>query len=134
MTDLDRHQLRIVVADDNQDAALTLSMLLDRLGFDVIAAVFDGESALECIRTERPHVAVLDIAMQGLDGLEVAQQARADAGAALRLVAVTGLGSACDRADALRAGFDAYFSKPVEGQKLEELMLAYLQSGIARPG
>src|SRR5262245_5869339 len=107
-------------------------MLLDRLGFDVIAAVFDGEAALERIRTERPHVAVLDIALPGLDGLEIAQLARAEAGTKLRLVAVTGLGSACDRADAIQAGFDAYFSKPVEGQKLEELMVSYLESGIAR--
>jgi CheY-like chemotaxis protein len=123
----ERHRLRIVVADDNQDAALALSMLLDKLGFDVIAAVFDGESALECIRAEQPHVAVLDIALPGMDGLEVASLARR-ALVPLKLVAVTGLGSACDRVDALQAGFDAYFTKPVQGHKLAELLDAYLES------
>jgi len=129
---LQRSRLRIVVADDNQDAALSLSMLLDKYGFDVVAAVFDGESALECIRTEQPDVAVLDIALPEMDGLEVAQLTREESRGPIRLVAVTGLGSACDRVDALRAGFDAYFTKPVEGRKLEELLLAYIQSDDAK--
>jgi DNA-binding response OmpR family regulator len=132
MDGLDRNQLRIVVADDNQDAALALSMLLDKYGFDVIAAVFDGESALECIRAEQPHVAILDIALPEMDGFEVAQMARSESSAPLRLVAVTGLGAICDRVDALQAGFDAYFTKPVEGRKLEELLVGYLQSGLTR--
>jgi len=134
MDRLERGRLRIVVADDNQDAALSLSMLLDKYGFDVIAAVFDGESALECIRAEQPDVAILDIALPELDGLEVAQMARTESRGPIRLVAVTGLGSACDRVDAMRAGFDAYFTKPVEGRKLEELLLAYLHKVDARGG
>lgn len=132
MERLERSRLRIVVADDNQDAAMSLSMLLDKYGFDVIAAVFDGESALECIRAEQPDVAVLDIALPEMDGLEVARLAREECRGPIRLVAVTGLGSACDRVDALSAGFDAYFIKPVEGRKLEELLVAYLQSSDAK--
>jgi len=127
MDGLDRNRLRIVVADDNQETALSLSMLLDKYGFNVIAAVFDGESALECIRAERPDVAILDIALPEMDGLEVARLAREESRGIIRLVAVTGLGGASDRVDALRAGFDAYFTKPIEGRKLEELLVAYLQ-------
>ena len=124
-----RSRLRIVVADDNHDAALTLSMILDRLGFDVVATTYDGASALACIRKEGPHVAILDIALPEMDGYEVARQVREEVSNPPRLVAVTGLGSACDRVDALEAGFDAYFVKPVEARKLEELLLGFLPSG-----
>lgn len=123
---LDRRKLRVLVADDNQDAALAMTMLLDRYGFNVIATVFDGAAALDCILAERPHVAILDIALPRMDGIEVAELSREECQGLLRLVAVTGLSNTCDRVDAMQAGFDAYFTKPVEGKKLEELLLAYL--------
>jgi CheY-like chemotaxis protein len=128
--ELDRRRLRIIVADDNRDAAVALAMLLDRLGFDVVATVFDGDAAWQSICNERPHVAILDIALPGMDGLEVAQLTRQDSGAT-RLVAVTGLGGACDRVDAMQAGFDAHFTKPVSGHQLEELMVSYLRSSAS---
>jgi len=123
-----RSALRIVVADDNQDAALTLSMSLDRRGFQIVATRFDGASALASIREECPHVAILDIALPEMDGYEIAKLIREEFDDPPRLVAITGLGEACDRTDALAAGFDAYFVKPVEARKLEELLLGYLAS------
>jgi len=126
---MDRSALKIVVADDNQDAAMTMAMLLDRLGFQVVATHYDGASALASIRVKKPDVAILDIALPEMDGFEVAEVIRQEVDTNPRLVAVTGLSGACDRADALQAGFDAYFVKPVEADKLEELMLAYLKGG-----
>jgi CheY-like chemotaxis protein len=126
MVSTHRRRLRIVVADDNYDAAMTLTMLLDRLGFDVVGTAYDGASALACIQKEVPEVAILDIALPELDGYEVARQVREDSAHPPRLIAVTGLGAACDRTDAIEAGFDAYFVKPVEAHKLEELLLGFL--------
>src|SRR5436190_3981662 len=128
MSTAHRSALRIVVADDNRDAAFALSMLLDRLGFEVVATAYDGQSALDCIRHQRPHVAILDIALPELDGDEVARLVREELADSPRLVAITGLGAACDRDDALAAGFDAYFVKPVDSHQLEELLLGYLPS------
>jgi CheY-like chemotaxis protein len=128
MRTVKRSSLRIVIADDNQDAALTLSMLLDRLGFEVAATAFDGESALSCIRNEHPQVAILDIALPEMDGCEVARAVREEMQPPPRLIAVTGLGGTCDREDALEAGFDAYFVKPVQRTELESILLALLEA------
>src|SRR5262249_5518017 len=130
--DLDRSALRIVIADDNQDAATALAMLLDRLGFDVVSTAFDGAEAVAQIRREQPHVAILDIALPEMDGYEVARLVVDELPVAPHLVAVTGLGSACDRADALEAGFDAFFVKPVPTHELEDLLVAYLHATTPR--
>jgi CheY-like chemotaxis protein len=128
MRSVKRSSLRIVIADDNQDAALMLSMLLDRLGFEVAATAYDGASALSCIRSQHPEVAILDIALPELDGCEIARTVRQEMQPPPRLIAVTGLGGTCDREDALEAGFDAYFVKPVQRADLEAVLLALLES------
>jgi len=128
MVTMNRSDLRIVVADDNKDAALTLAMLLDRLGFQVVSTAYDGAAALECIEKESPHVAILDIALPEMDGYEVARRIREERAHSPRLIAVTGLGSSCDRTDAVEAGFDAYFVKPVQRAELERLLLAFLEA------
>jgi CheY-like chemotaxis protein len=128
MKTVKRSSLRIVIADDNQDAALTLSMLLDRLGFEVAATAYDGATALSCIRDELPEVAILDIALPEMDGCEVARAVREEIQPPPRLIAVTGLGGTSDREDALEAGFDAYFVKPVQRTDLESVLLALLEA------
>jgi CheY-like chemotaxis protein len=128
MSTTHRSTLTIVVADDNRDAAVALAMLLDRLGFQVVATAYDGATALGCIRTKRPDVAMLDIALPEMDGCEVARLVREELPTPPRLVAITGLGATCDRIDAMQAGFDAYFVKPVDSHRLEELLLGFLPS------
>ena len=120
-----RSEVRIVVVDDNQDAAFALSVLLERNGFDVAGSSGDSSAALELICRARPHIAVLDIAMPGVDGYELARQIRGVADWTVKLIAVTGLGRACDKADAAEAGFDAHFTKPVAWAELAPLMAAY---------
>jgi len=126
MSSASRSSLCIVVADDNPDAAFALSMLLDRLGFQVVATAYDGATALECICNQRPDVAILDIALPDIDGYEIARLAREELSTPPRLVAITGLGSPSDRTDALQAGFDAHFVKPVDSRQLESLLLSFL--------
>ncbi len=116
------HKRRVLIADDNRDAAESLSMLLQIDGHSVTVA-YDGQQALESIETSRPEVALLDVGMPELDGYEVARRVRLDA--RIRntlLIAVTGWGQESDKARALAAGFDLHFTKPVEPAALIELL------------
>ncbi|WP_198119996.1 hybrid sensor histidine kinase/response regulator [Massilia rhizosphaerae] len=105
---------RILVVDDNQDAADTLAMLLEADGARA-RAVYDGQSALAAMPGLRPHAVLLDLGMPGMDGLEVARRIRADpAWSGVRLVALTGWGQASDRERTRGAGFDFHLTKPVD--------------------
>jgi PAS domain S-box-containing protein len=109
---------RILIVDDNADAAATLEMLLKSLGHET-RVVHDGEAALRLARPFRPDVVLLDIGMPGLDGYEVARRLRAmKKGTALRIIAVTGWGQEADRQRSSEAGFDLHLVKPVEPSAL----------------
>ena len=115
---------RILVVDDNVDAAESLSELLRCLGAQV-STVHDGPSALVALRTEKPSVAVLDIGMPGMDGYELARQARAQPdGGELTLIALTGWGNEEDRRRSREAGIDHHLVKPVDVNVLETLLAA----------
>jgi PAS domain S-box-containing protein len=119
---LQTHKRRVLIADDNRDAADSLSMLLQIAGHEVTVA-YDGQQALESIETSRPDVAMVDIGMPEFDGYEVARRVRLDS--RIRntlLIAVTGWGQENDKARALAAGFDLHFTKPVEPAALIELL------------
>jgi CheY-like chemotaxis protein len=124
---LKRRDLRIVIVDDNADAAYSLAMLIDRSGFSVVARVFDAMKAIDCIKTHQPHVAIVDIAMPLIDGYQIARELREEFNGSLKLIAVTGLGQPCDRRDAIEAGFDAHFTKPANWESLEALLSSYLR-------
>jgi PAS domain S-box-containing protein len=106
--------LRILVADDNRDAAESLATLLEMYGHRV-ETVHDGADALEKLAGWRPELALIDVGMPKLNGYEVAERARAQPwGRTVTLVAVTGWGQESDRERALAAGFDEHWVKPVE--------------------
>jgi len=105
---------RILVVDDNVDAATTLQLLLKSLGHEA-CAVYDGQQALSMALAFRPDVVLLDIGMPGLDGYEVARRLRAlKRGESLRIIAVTGWGQEADRTRSREAGFDVHLVKPVD--------------------
>ncbi|MCG2593118.1 response regulator [Ramlibacter sp. XY19] len=105
---------RVLVADDNVDAAATLAMLLQTLGY-AVREVHDGQAAVEAAAEFKPQLAFLDIGMPGLNGYQACKQIRAlPGGADMRLVAVTGWGQEDDRSAAREAGFDTHLVKPVE--------------------
>ena len=117
---------RILVADDNVDAAESLALLL-RLEGHAVEVVHDGAQAVAAVARERPDVALLDIGMPRLNGYEAAQRLRALAtadDAPMLLVAVTGWGQRDDRRRASAAGFDHHLTKPVDFERLRELVLA----------
>ena len=113
---------RILVVDDNVDAAETLSRVL-RLSAHEVRVVHDGLAALAAAREMNPDVVLLDIGLPELDGLEVARSLRARAdGPRPLLVAITGFGQAEDRARTAAAGFDHHLTKPVDPKLLQTLM------------
>lgn len=113
---------RILVVDDNPDVAESLAMLLEIDGHQVYIA-HDGISAQEIARTERPDIILLDIGLPGKTGYAVAQELRLDTELAhTLLVAITGYGLLEDKEKALRAGFDAHLTKPVEYAVLRKLL------------
>ncbi|HWB14298.1 MAG TPA: PAS domain S-box protein [Pirellulales bacterium] len=113
---------RVLVVDDNQDAADGLAIVLGLAGQDVRTA-YDGPSALAEANHFRPDVIFLDIGMPGMDGYEVARRLRADPelkGALL--VALTGWGQEADRRRSFDAGFDHHLVKPVDTDVLNDLL------------
>jgi len=113
---------RILVVDDNVDAAETLSRLL-RLSAHEVRVAHDGLAGLEAAREMNPDVVLLDIGLPKLDGLEVAKSLRARAdGPRPLLVAITGFGQSEDRARTAAAGFDHHLTKPVDPKLLQKLM------------
>jgi signal transduction histidine kinase len=114
--------LRILVADDNADAAELLRELLARHGHTV-DVVGNGHAALEAATRVQPDVALLDIGMPGLNGHDVARRLRAQPHTrATRLVALSGWGTDADRARSVDAGFDCHLTKPVELQALLDIV------------
>jgi CheY-like chemotaxis protein len=110
--------LRVLVVDDDDNAAQSLALLLSTAGQEVRVAN-DGPAALAAVAEWAPQVVLLDIALPGMDGLELARQLRArPGGAALRLVALTGLSEPADRQRGLEAGLDAYLIKPASPEEL----------------
>ncbi|SOY66857.1 PAS domain-containing hybrid sensor histidine kinase/response regulator [Cupriavidus taiwanensis] len=109
---------RILLVDDNRDAADSLAMLLEMCGHEVTIA-YDGAEALHVAPRCRPHIALIDLAMPGMDGYEVVRAMRGVAGTeATRFVALTGFGQPADRQHTEAAGFDAHLVKPVELETL----------------
>ncbi len=116
------HQRRILLADDNNDALESLATLLQLNGHEIYTAT-NGQLALERAEQHRPEVALLDIGMPMLDGYEVARRIRAQPwGGRITLVALTGWGQDADRRRSRDAGFDLHLVKPLDLDKLTELL------------
>ncbi len=113
---------RVLIVDDNRDAADSLALLLQLAGYDV-RTVHEGFSALEAMDDFRPAVALLDIGMPGMDGYEVARRIRdRQEFEKVMLVALTGWGQEEDRRRSTRAGFDRHLVKPVDPEVLQALL------------
>lgn len=113
------HPRRVLVADDNRDAADTLAMLLRQRGYEV-AVAYDGKSAIELGRTFAPRLAFLDLGMPEVDGLEAGRKIRRLM-PGIVLVALSGWGSEDDRNRTEEAGFDLHLMKP---GRIEEIQKA----------
>ena len=127
---LTANRLKILVVDDNRDAAETLSMLLELKGHEVRKA-YDGEDALQLAEDFRPQMVLLDLGMPKMNGFEACRRIRDNAwGAQMTLIAVTGWGQEDDRRKSTAAGFDGHLVKPVNPETLEEELSMYLHSRV----
>ncbi|MGH8217358.1 MAG: hybrid sensor histidine kinase/response regulator [Steroidobacteraceae bacterium] len=114
---------RVLIVDDNADAAQALDSLLTSMGQET-AVVYDGFAALEAVARFHPDLVLLDVGMPQLDGYEVARRLRSPPGGQrLTLAAVTGWGQNADRRRAHEAGFDRHCAKPLSEASLRELIL-----------
>jgi len=117
-----RSGLRILVVDDNRDAAETLAALLGHAGHSAPVAN-DGHQALRMMASFQPKVVFLDLGMPGMSGYEVASAIRQDPrNAGVRLVALTGWGGDAERARTLDAGFDHHLTKPATLEAIEAVL------------
>lgn len=115
-----RSGVRVLVADDNEDAADALATLLRLSGYEVSVA-HDGEQATKLAASQQPDIALLDIGMPKLTGYQVAQQIRSQVwNKRPLLIAITGWGQPEDRRNSAEAGFDKHFTKPVDFETLAQ--------------
>jgi CheY-like chemotaxis protein len=112
--------MRVLVVDDNRDAADSLAMLLQFEGPRTLC-VYSGEEALQELPRFDPQLVLLDIGLPGLDGYEVARRMKATA-PALRVIALSGYGQLEDRQRSAAAGFDAHLVKPVDLDALKRVL------------
>jgi PAS domain S-box-containing protein len=123
-TDATVRKLRVLVVDDNHDAAEVLVMLLESMGLHV-EAVNSGPAALATIPDYRPNVILMDIGMPGMDGNEVARRIREQPQFDdIKLIALTGWGQEKDRQLSHESGFDYHLTKPVNFKVLKDLIIA----------
>src|SRR5690606_32699647 len=113
---------RILVVDDNVDAAMTLGTILEIAGYEVVIE-HSAKDALNRAATEVPKACLLDIGLPDMDGVSLARQLRDAPGTASTLmVAITGYGQNSDREKSLNAGFDHHLVKPVDRPRLLEIL------------
>jgi signal transduction histidine kinase len=119
---------RVLIVDDNQDAANSMALLVEALG-GTSRAAFDAAAGLNALADFEPDVVVLDIGMPGIDGYEMCRQIRLrPSGRHVVVIALTGWGHPQDKQRALDVGFDAHLTKPVDPAAFQELL------AISRPG
>ncbi|MCY7370056.1 MAG: response regulator, partial [Polaromonas sp.] len=122
--DVTMGQHRVLVADDNQDAASTLSMLMEVMGHEVRTA-HDGIEAVAMAEAFVPELILLDIGMPGIDGYEACRRIRKlPWGPQARIVAMTGWGQEDDRRRSHEAGFDQHLVKPADPAEIERLLIS----------
>jgi signal transduction histidine kinase/ActR/RegA family two-component response regulator len=112
---------RVLVIDDNHDAATVMAMLVEEVGAECRTA-HDGTGGLREMRDFRPHLVLLDIGMPGMDGYETCRRIRRDFGDEMVVVALTGFGQEEDKERAARAGFSAHLTKPADPAVLASLL------------
>lgn len=123
----------VLVADDDPDILTLVSLRLSKAGYGVVTAT-DGRKALDVVREHRPAVAILDVRMPEMDGLELIRQIRADEQSkGMLVIALSARVREANIAEGLEAGADEYMQKPFSGKQLVELVEAKLSTGQLRP-
>jgi CheY-like chemotaxis protein len=123
---------RVLIVDDNRDAADSLSMLLQFEGRETLC-VYSGEEALRALAPFDPQLVLLDIGLPGIDGYEVARRMKAIT-SKVRVIALSGYGQLEDRQRSAAAGFDAHLIKPVDLEALKRILAPPSQGQTEKAG
>jgi signal transduction histidine kinase/ActR/RegA family two-component response regulator len=130
---IDADRCKVLIADDNRDAADSMALILGLSGYEVLVA-HSGREAFDLAEQHRPEVVFLDIGMPDLNGYEVAGAIRRQAwGKNIYLLAVTGWGQSEDKERALAAGFDQHLTKPVDLDQVETLLREHMRAKLEPP-
>jgi CheY-like chemotaxis protein len=122
---------RILLVDDNHDAATVLADSLRELGHDVLVA-HDGPTALVAVAEYRPQIALLDLGLPVMDGFELADRLRGESGLSdLTLIAVTGYAQEVDRRRTAASGFDLHLAKPIDVHQLDTFIRASTENSAS---
>ena len=115
----------VLVAEDHDDTRFMLRVLLEQRGYRVVEAG-DGLEAVEAARREPPDIVLMDVSLPALDGLSATRQMReVESLSALPIVAVSGHAAERDRTEALAAGCNAYLTKPIDFDRLNDILLRF---------
>jgi CheY-like chemotaxis protein len=120
--------MRVLIVDDNRDAAESLAMVLSIRGYDTTVC-HDGFAALEAAQRLSPQIVLLDLGLPGLDGFEVCRKLRQQGLDKAHIVAITGYGQDDDRRRSREAGFDEHWVKPVDPDRLMKRLEAVTPTG-----
>lgn len=116
-------RLRVLVVDDNRDAADSMAAMLGVLGNEA-CATYSGHEVPALVESFRPEIVLLDIGMPGMNGYEVCRELRAAGHDDIRIVALTGYGQESDRSQSRAAGFDEHLVKPISMDSLQRVLAA----------
>lgn len=120
---------RIMVVDDNRDAADSMAMMLEARGH-LVCSVYDGRDAVEAFQDFQPDAAILDIGLPHISGYELATQFR-QSGHPCALIAISGWGTDRDKEQARRWGFDAHLTKPADPHAVIAMMESLCAAALA---
>jgi CheY-like chemotaxis protein len=123
---------KVLVVDDNRDAADTMREMLEMTGFDS-SAEYNGRDALRAVQHAQPHAVLLDIGLPDIDGYEVCRQIKTGGEQAPLVIALTGWGQESDRKRAQLSGFDAHLTKPADPARVASLISSLLHRRRASP-
>jgi DNA-binding response OmpR family regulator len=124
---------RILIVDDEPSIVISLQFLMTREGYEVAVAV-DGEAALQAVAASLPDLVILDVMMPKLNGFDVCQRIRAEPSwRSVRILMLTAKGREVEMARGLKAGADAYLTKPFSTKELVAEIRRLLASGEATP-
>jgi signal transduction histidine kinase/CheY-like chemotaxis protein len=126
---LSEQSARVLIVEDNEDAAESLAELLELWGYTPLIAC-DGREGLELVRRELPDAAILDLGLPEMDGYELASRIRKEFGPRMPLVALSGYGQQGAREASQRAGFDHHLVKPVDPEEIRRTLHVFL-AGLA---
>lgn len=126
---MNQNKTKVLIVDDEPNIVLAINFLMQKKGFST-AKAYNGEQALEMVKTFQPNLIILDVMMPGIDGFEVAKQIRQNPeNDYINIIFLTAKGTEKDKIRGYSTGGDIYLTKPFDNDELSEIVTEMLQYG-----